>query len=642
MDQDYTPSPGRTMSPQKLLPRISGYRRRLFLGGLSVIWVIGNDGCLSYYICKANSPYFCLGFGERMKNLKTIGLCAFLVAGFLFVPQASIAVSDVPKYEIFELTLTSAKSYSNPFTDVEVKAVFTTPLGTKLTAYGFYDDANIWRIRVAPEIAGTWSYSVTASDVANTGLHNKNGSFTVSASSKKGFIRPDPNHKNYFAFSDGSPFFPMVDASFWMPVGISDAQRVTYFDTRKSQLFNTVWFTIQPSVDHTHSTIAPADAWAWGGTSSAPDYSRLNVQYFRRLERIIGELRDREMYAVIVMTNFYSPKMATEVSISGHDAWIRYAVARLAAYTTVFRWDAAFEYILRPDGVYRYDVPADDDWLRSASQLIRVRDPQRHPISSCMTDGEVTHLQLQQGIQGQKFGDFPQIDVLTFQHRPDATSTWNGQAMVGSAAGLEKSQSSHRIWNKPVMGTESGFEYLPNFFTLNHQVFDTNTVRRAAWRSFTGGAAGYSNGFIGTAFGQDGYKDPWNNSIVVPFKIADAGWAAQARHYYTFITTKTGFRDMNPAQSLVNSPNICLANPGQEYVVYAPSGGSITLDLASGTFNLEWFNPRTGVHEGQTTISGGASRTFSSPDTNDWVLHLKKSSVTPTLTPLPPTDLHVL
>jgi hypothetical protein len=103
------------------------------------------------------------------------------------------------------------------------------------------------------------------------------------------------------------------------------------------------------------------------------------------------------------------------------------------------------------------------------------------------------------------------------------------------------------------------------------------------------------------------------------------GWAGQVKYYYDFIM-QTDFLNMNPAQALVNTPNLLLANAGNEYVIYAPSGGAVTLNLTgtTGAFSVKWFNPRTGVYTSLTNTTSGGSRTFTSPDSNDWILYLKK------------------
>jgi hypothetical protein len=71
----------------------------------------------------------------------------------------------------------------------------------------------------------------------------------------------------------------------------------------------------------------------------------------------------------------------------------------------------------------------------------------------------------------------------------------------------------------------------------------------------------------------------------------------------------------------------CLADPGREYLVYLPDGGSTEVDLsgATGTFRVEW----TGLGDGTTMrgdpISGGARRHLKSPVRGDAVLYLRRA-----------------
>lgn len=75
------------------------------------------------------------------------------------------------------------------------------------------------------------------------------------------------------------------------------------------------------------------------------------------------------------------------------------------------------------------------------------------------------------------------------------------------------------------------------------------------------------------------------------------------------------------------STGYCLANAGQEYLIYFPHGGTATLNLihAEGDFFAEWFIPsleRT-VH-GPQTLKGGDYIVVTAPFTGDAVLYLKK------------------
>jgi Putative collagen-binding domain of a collagenase len=70
----------------------------------------------------------------------------------------------------------------------------------------------------------------------------------------------------------------------------------------------------------------------------------------------------------------------------------------------------------------------------------------------------------------------------------------------------------------------------------------------------------------------------------------------------------------------------CLANPGQEYLVYLPQGGETTVDLstAPGAFRVEWMNPSDGTTSAGQTITGGAKRTLKAPFNGDATLYVRK------------------
>lgn len=88
-------------------------------------------------------------------------------------------------------------------------------------------------------------------------------------------------------------------------------------------------------------------------------------------------------------------------------------------------------------------------------------------------------------------------------------------------------------------------------------------------------------------------------------------------------TRKVKFWDMSPHNELTNKGKV-LAKPGVEYVIYFTKGGSVTVDLSdvTGSFKVEWYNPRTGDFSSPITTMGGGSPTFTSPDSNDWVLYI--------------------
>lgn len=535
--------------------------------------------------------------------------------------QTGIAQSGgVPRYDVFEAALTAARSYSNPFSGVTVTVAFKAPSGKTVTATAFHDGGSTWRVRVAPDEVGTWTWTTTSTDPSDSGLHGRSGSFTCASSSNKGFIRADASKKYWFSFSDGSPFYGVGDTCYGMVTSLSNSQRTNYLDVRSGQKINFVRFFAGGYPFIKHSSLSAGDAWAWGGSSGSPDYDRFNPQYFRRLESILGEFKARGLFAEVeVFTYYAAPFQDPSIwTASRQNAWAKYLLSRLSAYSTVFLWTVTNEYELYPDGKYRYDGASDDNWVKSMGALFHASDPQRHPTTAHNFTFDAN------GGIGGRFGSSVDVDVLS--HQCWGAATFNGQFMDGDASGIEQAIWTDRTFNKPVINTENGYEWLSGYpHADNGAANGTDKCRKAAWRVFASGGATYAAGFQGTWRGTS--ETEWLG-LDAPWIVADQGLAPQLGHYANFIQTKTAFRNLTPSQSLVNSPNLCLANAWDEYVVYAPSGGTVTLNLSAvgGSYAVEWLNPRSGSYQGQTTVSGGASRNLSAPDGNDWVLHLKLSS----------------
>jgi hypothetical protein len=83
---------------------------------------------------------------------------------------------------------------------------------------------------------------------------------------------------------------------------------------------------------------------------------------------------------------------------------------------------------------------------------------------------------------------------------------------------------------------------------------------------------------------------------------------------------------MTPRPDLA-STRYCLAHPGEEYLVYLPEGGRVTLDLcdAAGEFAVEWYLPQVKrTLAGARPLVGGDYVVTVAPYTGDAVLYLKR------------------
>jgi hypothetical protein len=174
-----------------------------------------------------------------------------------------------------------------------------------------------------------------------------------------------PQNPYAFAYADGTAFFPMGDTCYGLydDSFITPALRREYLDTRRGQHFNFV----RMSVGHSEARAAADPAyWAWGGTPAKPDLDRLNPVFFRGLDQLFHDLLARGMNVELLLLNFYR-RPFTDTSMwtpARERLWLRYVVARYAAFNNVFLWTLANEYETHPDGRYRLDRPGDVEWRK--------------------------------------------------------------------------------------------------------------------------------------------------------------------------------------------------------------------------------------------------------------------------------------
>jgi hypothetical protein len=81
--------------------------------------------------------------------------------------------------------------------------------------------------------------------------------------------------------------------------------------------------------------------------------------------------------------------------------------------------------------------------------------------------------------------------------------------------------------------------------------------------------------------------------------------------------------NMVPRNDLASS-QYCLANPGKEYIVFLPDGGSVEVDLsaAAKSFSVEWLSPVTGITMKKGKLKGGNRKEMTAPFKGEAVLYL--------------------
>ena len=120
------------------------------------------------------------------------------------------------------LTFTAARSYENPFLDVEIWAVFSGPSGRVIRREAYWDGGETYRVSFAATEPGLWRYTLEAP--ADSGLNGVSGELECVPYTgelpiyRHGFLRvSDDGHS--LAYADGTPFFWLGDTHWGFVAG---------------------------------------------------------------------------------------------------------------------------------------------------------------------------------------------------------------------------------------------------------------------------------------------------------------------------------------------------------------------------------------------------------------------------------------
>ncbi|MDX2078960.1 MAG: DUF5060 domain-containing protein [bacterium] len=222
-------------------------------------------------------------------------------------PITITALADtVGVYDKYELVIAHTIAFTNPYDpqDIRLDAEFTAPTGDKFTVAGFYyrdfaqaptnpdvlvaqDDS--WRVRFTPTQAGDWSYTVSITTSAGT-ITSDRGTFTVTPSDKKGFVRVDDRNPRYFSFDNGTPYFPVGQNVGWaVDNPISSYQ--TWMDEMHAENANfmRVWMA----------------SWGFGiewVDTGLGNYDNRQDRAFQ-FDRVLEMASERDMYIMLTLLN---------------------------------------------------------------------------------------------------------------------------------------------------------------------------------------------------------------------------------------------------------------------------------------------------------------------------------------------------
>ncbi len=586
-----------------------------------------------------------------------------IVVVFLFIFSNHLVsqtiTGELKKWHKITLEFTgptsSETNATNPFTDYALDVNFIGPSGTMTVPGYFAADGNAaetsattgnkWHVHFAPHEVGSWSYFVsfkTGADVAVNGggasagfMDGMTGSFTVAATDKTGDDLRAKGRVEYV----GEHYLQYAETGEWFIKGGADAPENTLayddFDdvpNRANRRKN--WAAHQQ--DYLASE-ASSYTWQNGKGSELLGVVRylsskgLNAWSFLTFS-LAGD--DHNVFPHLLKVNEATYNSYTNVDNQWnlgvhHD---RFDVSRMA------QWERVFEYA-DTKGMYLHfkTQETENDQRMDGGALGRERKVYYRELVARFSH----HLALNWNVGEENTNTEAQrIDFADYLWNKDpyrnnvVIHTYPGQKnavhtpLLGNLSaytGLSL-QTSNATYNEVfsdvdewvVKSRNAGKKWVVAVDEPGNAIIgidadpnDLDLVReKVNWATFMAGGAGveYYYGY------QTGCTD-----------LTCQDHRTRAQKYTQLSYTLDFFQDhfqqylpnVEEARSITAATNdYVLSKPGVAYAFYSPDGATTSINLPSGDWTVQWYNPRTGV---MTNIINDVSGSLSPPDSNDWV-----------------------
>jgi len=527
--------------------------------------------------------------------------------------KAQVFKTVVPQWTSYEISLSSESNYQNPYTDVDVWAIFSNEKGDSLRRPAFWDGEKIWKIRFAPPHASQkWHWRTISSNENDSGLHQIQGRFESSINEqsnallKSGLLKISPKARNVIHHS-GAPFLMIADTPWAIPFRATTEQVEIYAKERQAKGFNTaLMMTVQPDM----KAVGPNKRDTDQGFARAFDdlseghINEMNVAYFKYYDKIVDILLKHEIVPVFqpVFHGYGWKGLEVLGRTIAPEEYVRYCKYLLARYGS----GPAF-------WLLGGDHNGKDPGILESGEMMEEWDCYQQPTgihyNPCddyladWADGENSHC-----FHFNK--SFQEKDWLDFQW---AQSGHDGEHLY---------QKVERMYNNlPTKAVANGE---PTYEGMNNGKNGLGWWQgEEAWMQLMHG------GTMGVVYGA---------ATLWQWKISktEKGWPAWTDQSTSWkealqmegstyvglvgrILKSSDLTDIEKHWDMAAGKPL-LAKEGL-YISYLNEGGTITIDGMPKNLNYRWVDPKTGNTK---QMGKASSTTFKAPDQSAWVLIVTK------------------
>ncbi len=483
--------------------------------------------------------------------------------------------AEIGQWERFEAAVENDRDYADPYRDVTLEVTYTRPDGSEIAFWGFHDGDSVWRLRCLPDQVGEWRYEARFSD----GAPGLEGTFECVPSDTPGLIGRHEANPMWFGFQGGGDVlirgFHVGDrffASNW-----SHEDRVRFLDWAESRGYNLLSIA---------SHYLNRDVSGRGHCWNTPDLWPLDAAEYRRMEGVLDELAGRGIM-VFPFGGFFGRNAAFPQDPNDQTLYVRYTLARLGGYWNVLLNVGGPEPLLSGSPYFTFEE------VNELGEMIQEWNRFGHLLSVHNATGD------------DPFKDEPWLTYGTLQGPKTASLDTLSDGLLRNHPPETPLLAQETLW--------SANQFHIN--ALDGRDYTDTELRKNAWVIHMSAAA--------LVFGDMG----GGNSSAGFTGSMDPDEADEARHAIVRqvwdLAEQFPFHRMTPRQDLVDN-GFCLAEPGERYLIYLPSGGGVDAEIDGGPYRVEWFNPQdpSDRRDGGETEDG---RLTSPEDGDDWLAFLVKA-----------------
>lgn len=486
---------------------------------------------------------------------------------------------NIKKWEVLDIEF-KAKAKS-PFT-TDFHAIFTSPSGKTQKVAGFYNGNKEWLLRFSGSEAGKWTYTTSSPVKA---LNNKKGSLNISnelAEAKKGGIvipKEDPQH---FYYENGTPYSLLAFECDWLYAldyhnekGLPKTNHL--LNLVKENGLNQVVMNVYSYDVHwkwgkdpllkkhpEHEFGGPKDIFPFLGNNENPDFSALNVDFFKKLDRTIDLMNEKEIISHLMIYVWNKDVNWPDMNTEADNMYYDYVVKRYGAFPNIM-WDVSKEAL--------FYGRADDEYILERINRLR----------------EANYFNRLVTVHDYKFCQRNEKDV-DYISRQDWTHLLY-QNML---------DDHNKYSNKPVFNIEhGGYEESPYVVFSGSYIDPEECLRRNYECLFAGVYSTYY--WQGTS---------WNVVVWNPLEQDDSFIKPKFEYYkhMSDLMSEFEFTDYEPAPQH-NQAGFCLKQKDKEnYLYYVPKETywyrtEFLFKKVKTPIKCKWFNTLTGEYSEEFVIT---------------------------------------